>query len=374
MENVPISVSDFVALCNQTLEYAYPSVLVVGEVSELRVSKNRWVYFNLKDDTSSVKFFGTVYQLPGPIENGMMLEVKGSPRLHNLYGFSINVQAMRPVGEGSIKKAFELLKAKLDKEGLFALDRKRRLPELPERIGVITSTQAAGYVDFTTILDQRWGGMTIEVADTQVQGMAAPGQIIRALEYFNQRSEPPEVIVMVRGGGSQDDLGAFNDEALVRAIAASRVPVLVGIGHEVDTTLADLVADRRAATPSNAAQLLVPDRRELQADVTAMSRRMLTAMAQRSEAARRQIDRQLETALTRLETAFRQQERRAHQLHAVLVQLDPRAALRRGYALVRDPAGSLLRQPPAVDSDIIIETNKFNIRAGVKHVEIRQDT
>lgn len=179
---------------------------------------------------------------------------------------------------------------------------------------------------------------------------------------------------MVRGGGSQDDLGAFNDEALVRAIAASRVPVLVGIGHEVDTTLADLVADRRAATPSNAAQLLVPDRRELQADVTAMSRRMLTAMAQRSEAARRQIDRQLETALTRLETAFRQQERRAHQLHAVLVQLDPRAALRRGYALVRDPAGSLLRQPPAVDSDIIIETNKFNIRAGVKHVEIRQDT
>lgn len=372
MENVQLSVSEFVALLNQTLEYAYPSVIITGEVSNYRVSKNRWVYFDLKDESSSVKFFGTVYQLPGVIEDGMLVQVKGTPRLHNLYGFSVTVQAMQPVGEGSLRKAFELLKVKLDKEGLFAPERKRALPELPSKIGLISSTQAAGYVDFTTILESRWGGMEIAVANVQVQGLAAPRQLISAVEYFNQLAETPEVIVIVRGGGSADDLAAFNDESLVRTIASSRVPVLVGVGHEVDTTLADMVADVRAATPSNAAQLLVPDRRELRADVSAAVGRMILLMERRLRMTRDDTDGDLQQMIDLTDKAYHHEMRRGQQLFAVLTQLDPKAALRRGYAIVRKN-GRVVREPPETGATITIETSRFNIEAGVIHASKKTD-
>src|SRR5881227_1133905 len=140
---VELSVGEFVALLNQTLEYAYPSVVIVGELANLRISKNRWVYFDLKDDLASVKFFGTVYQLPGPLEDGMLLRVRGQPRLHQLYGFSVNVLSMQPTGEGTIKRAAQLLQAKLTTEGLFDESRKRPLPYPPAHIGLVTSKQSA---------------------------------------------------------------------------------------------------------------------------------------------------------------------------------------------------------------------------------------
>mgnify|MGYP000100099152 CR=1 FL=1 len=152
MEEPVFSVSDFVAVVNQTLEFAYPSVLVQGELANFRVSKNRWVYFDLKDDYSSVKFFGTVYQMPGPLEDGMLVEVRGLPRLHPQYNFSVNVQSIRLVGEGSLKKAAALLKAKLAKEGLFDDERKRPLPYPPGKIGLIASSESAAYRDFIKII------------------------------------------------------------------------------------------------------------------------------------------------------------------------------------------------------------------------------
>lgn len=145
---------------------------------------------------------------------------------------------------------------------MFAPERKRSLPEIPAHIAVISSTQAAGYADFVKILNERWGGLKVDVAHVQVQGTVAPDQIIRAINYFGEEEVLPEVLVIIRGGGSADDLAAFNDEPLVRAIAGSRIPTIVGVGHEVDVTLADMVADVRAATPSNAAQIVVPDKRE----------------------------------------------------------------------------------------------------------------
>ena len=170
---------------------------------------------------------------------------------------------IKPVGEGSIKKSFELLKKKLTAEGLFDEARKRPLPWLPQHIGVISSVDAAGYRDFIKIISSRMGGLTIDVISTQVQGAAAADQIITAIKQFNEMANPPEVLAILRGGGSRDDLAVFDDEKLVRAVAASRIPTITGVGHEIDTTLIDLVADKRASTPSNAAELLVPDRREL---------------------------------------------------------------------------------------------------------------
>ncbi len=168
--------SDFVALLNQTLEFAYPSVSITGELANFRVSRGRWVYFDLKDNEASVKFFGTVYQLPGPLEDGLLLKVRGQPRLHPLYGFSVNVMSIQPAGEGSLRRAANLLRAKLAAEGLLDESRKRSLPYPPARIGLITSKQSAAYADFIKILDTRWRGVNIDLIDVQVQGEAAPGQ------------------------------------------------------------------------------------------------------------------------------------------------------------------------------------------------------
>src|SRR5665213_3602045 len=257
---IELGVSDFVALLNQTLEYAYPGVVITGELANFRVSKNKWVYFDLKDELASVKFFGSVYNLPGPLEDGMLLRVRGQPRLHPLYGFSVTVSSIQPAGEGSIKRAAALLQAKLAAEGLFDESRKRPLPYPPSRIGLITSAQSAAYADFIKIINARWQGVEIQLIDVQVQGEVAPDQITAALERFNGEAEPPETIVIIRGGGSAEDLAAFSTEQVTRAVAASRVPTLVAIGHEIDLSLAELAADRRASTPSNAAELLVPDR------------------------------------------------------------------------------------------------------------------
>ena len=164
------SVSDFVAVVNQTLEYALGNVVIVGEVSGLRVSQGKWVRFKLKDENSAVDFFGSVYQLKIPLEDGMVVAVQGRPRLSEKWGFSVSFMNVQPVGEGSIKRSFELLRKKLTDEGLFDESRKRTLPELPSHIGVISSTQAAGYTDFITILNERFGGMRVSVASLTVVG------------------------------------------------------------------------------------------------------------------------------------------------------------------------------------------------------------
>lgn len=330
-----LTVSDFVALTNQTLEYAYPSVTIEGEVSSFKVNQGKFVFFDLKDTQASVGCFMMVYQLRMPVEDGMKVIVTAQPKLTPWGKFSLTVRSIQPSGEGSLKKSFELLRAKLDKEGLFEEARKRSLPALPSRIGVISSVQAAGYADFIKILDDRWGGLSIEVAQVQVQGESAPDQMVRALNYFNTQAEPPEVIVLIRGGGSADDLAAYNDEVLVRAIASSRVPTLVGVGHEVDTSLADMVADVRAATPSNAAQILVPDRSEILRSVRQQVSALLPRTEQAIEHRRRELRQQLLGALDIVSRRHTQEELQVQALRRVLSELDPRRVLARGYALVR---------------------------------------
>jgi exodeoxyribonuclease VII large subunit len=342
-DDLILSVSDFVAVLNQTLEFAYPSVVIQGELANLRVSKGRWVYFDLKDEFSSVKFFGTVYQLPGPLEDGLMVQVRGVPRLHPQYGFSVNVQFMQPVGEGSIKRAAALLEAKLTAEGLFDPARKRVLPYPPRRIGLITSGESAAYRDFLKILAERWQGVEIVLADVQVQGEAAPAQIVAALEHFNTHDEGVEVIVMTRGGGSPEDLAAFSTEMVTRAVAASRIPTLVAIGHEVDISLAELAADQRASTPSNAAQLLVPDKRHV-LEVLQGNRQLLgQALGQVVKDTQTRLR---DRAQGLQDTCKQVLERARHQLDLqgrLLAALSPTAALKRGYALVRDEQHGTVR-------------------------------
>lgn len=360
--NSPIfSVSDFIAITNQALETVYPSVEVEGEVGSFKVNQGKYVFFDLKDEQGSVGCFMTVWQLRLPIEDGMKVIVSAQPKLTNWGKFSLTVRAVRPSGEGSLKKSFELLKAKLDKEGLFAPERKRQLPEIPRHVAVISSVESAGYTDFIKILNDRFGGVKVEAAHVQVQGQGAPDQIIRALKYFNSREQLPEVIVIVRGGGSADDLSAFNDELLVREIAASRVPTMVGVGHEVDISLADMAADVRAATPSNAAQLLVPDAREMIRSVQRRVSFVLPRVEQAAAELSRQIKGQLIYCLDQTERRQLEIWEEFRATRRLLRELDPHQVLARGYALVR---GEIIP-----GSNIEIEKSNQMITAEVKHVE-----
>lgn len=337
MENptLQLTVSDFVSLTNQTLEYAYSAISVEGEVASFKVNQGKFVFFDIKDSDASVGCFMMLFQLRTPIEDGMKVVVTATPKLTPWGKFSLTVRSIRPSGEGSLKKSFELLRQKLAAEGLFDASRKRLLPSLPTRVGVISSQQAAGYGDFMKIMNDRWGGMQVEVAQVQVQGDAAPEQMVRALRHFNAQATPPDVIVLIRGGGSADDLSAYNDEVLVREIAASRVPTLVGVGHEVDQSLADMVADVRAATPSNAAQLLVPDKQEVIRHIQAQVQSLLPRVERLISDQQASVRQTLTRALVTIE---QQQERHAEQLvmlRRVLAELDPHKVLARGYALMR---------------------------------------
>lgn len=364
-----LSVSEFLEQCNAMLTADFDQVNVEGEVASFKINQGKWVFFDLKEGDVSVNCFMVLAKLGAPLEDGMKIRIRATPKLTRWGKFSLTVDRLIPIGEGSIKKSFELLKQKLTKEGLFDPVRKRALPEQLTKIGVISSVQAAGYLDFLKILDNRWGGLQISTINTQVQGLAAPEQIIRALDYFNQQGQV-EVIAILRGGGSADDLAAFNDEQLVRAIATSKIPVLTGIGHEVDESLADLAADVRASTPSNAAERLTRDRqlalRQVRADVARIGGLILQRLDTAAQDVRRQIQdlhRELLGRIDRQLQAIRDSRR-------LLDSISPQAALKRGYAIITSEAGRSKASFVAGDQ-IQLTTNQQILTAEVLHAQKR---
>lgn len=360
MEKNLISVSDFVAITNQTLEYAYPSVSIEGEVSSFKINSDKYVFFDIKDDKSSVGCFMMVFNLRVPVQDGMKVIIVASPKLTDWGKFSLTVKSIRPSGEGSIKKSFELLKMKLEKEGLFDVSRKRQLPYMPQNVAVISSVAAAGYADFIKILDQRWGGINIEVANVQVQGVSSADQVISAINYFNTKQLPPDVIAIVRGGGSADDLASFNDEQLARSIAGSRVPVIVGVGHETDETLADLAADVRASTPTNAAQILVPDKQ----NAIELAREKMISVVSKIESNINLHDSQIkgliERALDNVNSHLEIEKEKLNLVRSLLEELSPEKVLLRGYSITR---GLILK-----GKQVEIETSSKIAKAVIKEV------
>jgi exodeoxyribonuclease VII large subunit len=405
-----ISVSEFIEILNETLGFAFPAVVIEGEVSEFRISQGKWVSFSLKDETSAINCFMVAAQLKVPLEDGMKIRVTGGPRVYGKSGrLSFSVRQVDLAGEGEIRRAFELLKRKLEAEGLFRPERKRSISRYPKRIGLITSVDSAAYADFMKILNSRWGGVTLEVAHVQVQGAAAPDQVVAAFAYFNQLAEPVDTLVLIRGGGSLEDLQAFNTEPVARAVAGSRTPTIVGVGHEVDTSLADFAADLRAATPTNAAQLVVPDRREEQAKVESAIRHAMVSLgrvlAERSAAVDRQLNRielfvrrpleqvasarhQLEQSALRLlsgaarrgeqvsrwqglmairmEQTTERRRRSLEQLERIIRTTSPQATLARGYSIVRH-GGQIVRDAKNVRAGdtVMVQLSKGNLKAEV---------
>ncbi len=365
-----ISVSEFIDSINQTFELAYPIVNIVGELANFRISKNKWVYFDLKDEVSSLKFFGTVYNLNGPLEDGMMLKVTSNPRMHNAYGFSMQIHHIEPIGEGTLRRAAELLQIKLSKEGLFDMDRKRMLPYPPAKIGLVSSAQSAAYHDFVQIINNRWRGVVTNLIDVQVQGEIAVGQITKAIEYFNEHPDNIEVIVLIRGGGSPEDLAAFNSEAVTRAVASSKIPTLVAIGHEIDVSLAELAADRRASTPSHAAEVLVPDKRTIFNNLK-VSRQFLNKRVEESikmmvNDIKNQADQLKKLSFDRLDNLSVVLKHQAELLEAY----NPHLVLERGYSIIRKQ-GKVVRSSGSVLKEDILDISlaRGSLSAEVKSVK-----
>jgi exodeoxyribonuclease VII large subunit len=257
---------------------------VKGEAGEWKVWSSGHAYFSLKDDSATlpaVMWGDDVRKLKFRVEPGMELLAFGRPNVYGPTGrFSFVVSELEPAGVGALQVAFEQLKARLQAEGLFALERKRPLPALPRRIGVVTSRHGAAVRDILKVLSLRFPNAHVTIYPVAVQGTSAAGEIARAVAAFSAR-RAADVLIVARGGGSKEDLAAFNDEQVVRAVGASAIPTVSAVGHETDVTLTDLVADVRAATPSQAAELVVGRREELERRLASASRLLSTGIRSR---------------------------------------------------------------------------------------------
>lgn len=357
-----LPVSDFVEIVNGILRETLSGeeFAVEGEVSGYRVSQGQWVSFDLKDDKALVNVFMTVWNLNVPIEDGMRIRVFGLPRVYPKYGkFSLSADRVELAGEGALKKALALLRVKLEQEGLFDPSRKRPLPRFPQRIALIASRESAAYGDFIRVLAERWGGIEIDLYHVLVQGERAAKEIVSAIAQT--QDEQYDAIIMTRGGGSLEELMPFNDERVVRAIHASRIPTLVAIGHERDITFAEEAADVRGSTPTDCARRLVPDRRDVMFELQSMVGSIEDALTEEIEEHQSVIDRSvsapgvwLTKTRSQLDAWIEQCDERitqwitglADRLQAqsrLLTSLDPKSVLSRGYAMLVDGQGKSIK-------------------------------
>lgn len=292
-----LSVTELNRSVRLLLEQTLPLAWVAGEISNLTVAASGHWYFALKDKQAQVRcvmFRSRSMALDFRPQEGMQVELRATPALYEARGeFQLNVDFMRRAGLGALFEQFERLKARLAAEGLFASERKRVLPAFPRRIGIVTSPAAAALRDVLTTLRRRMPGIEVVLYPTPVQGEGAALQIAQALRKAGERAEV-ELLIVCRGGGSIEDLWAFNEEVVARAIVASPLPVISGVGHETDVTIADFVADRRAPTPTAAAELASPNRAELSARLQQLLRRLT-----------RDVERTLQSGGQRLDYAAR---------------------------------------------------------------------
>jgi exodeoxyribonuclease VII large subunit len=337
-----------------TLEDQWRSVLIEGELSDVRAYRNGHVYFSLNDEEENAQLRGVMFasdarRTKAPLEDGARILFRGTLSLYTARGqFQLIARSARLAGEGDLAAQFRKLRAKLEAEGLLDAERKRELPTLPRVVGVVTSKSGAALRDIMRVASERCP-VHMLVADCRVQGDTAPATIVRALELI-QRVDDLDVVIVSRGGGSAEDLWAFNDEQVARAIAGCRVPVVSGVGHEVDITIADLVADVRAATPSNAAEIVVPEHEVLLGRVESLERRLMQAFDNLVSGHRLKLERSLrplygarrviapirrelgerEADLARnMRSALRSERERHAELQHRLMRLDPRSTLRR---------------------------------------------
>ena len=367
-----LSVSQLLRSVRDVLERRFPLQWISGEVSNLRPAASGHLYFTLKDENAQVDcvmFRGRAAHLDWDLSDGQKVEARALVSLYEPRGrFQLNVEAMRRAGLGPLFERFLRLKEKLEKEGLFDPDAKRPIPAHPKQIGVVTSLAAAALRDVLTCLRRRNPAIPVVVYPAPVQGEGAAAKLVQTLSIANKRAEC-DVLLLVRGGGSIEDLWQFNEESLARAIRASKIPVVVGVGHETDFTIADFAADERAPTPTAAAELVSPPRDALRARVAENVLRISREAGRRIEYAMQAVDalaRRLVHPAERLRSSrqhlghlalrlssamkhrFAEARAQLQQAEAVLAGLDHRTVLARGYSLTLNAQGEVLRSAAGV--------------------------
>lgn len=376
-ENTPQSVSQVTRYIGQLFDRdsRLQDVWVEGEVSNYKRAASGHLYFTLKDSQSQLKcvmWKSDAVRLRVEPQQGAQLIAQGKIGIYAPTGeYQLYAKVLQPVGLGDLHRQFELLKAKLEAEGLFDTDRKRPIPSFPRRIGIVTSPDAAGFQDMLNILLRRFPSAHLILSPTMVQGTTAPPQIVAAIQRLNALSDI-DVMVIARGGGSLEDLWCFNDERVVRAVADSRIPTVTGVGHEIDYTLVDFAADLRAPTPSAAAELITPDRQELLLDLQALSNRLARTVQDRLQAAqddlksqqrtlrlvsplnrirqtRQQVDDLHQRLMNALKARQQAQRQRLELLHQRLQSASPQALLERGYTILSDAQGQRITSVQAVN-------------------------
>ena len=351
-------------------------VRVWGELSNFRRHHSGHCYFTLKDAGASLRcvmFRSKAVGLKFVPRDGLRVRLAGNVSVYERDGnYQLYVESMLPDGLGDLSAAFAKLREKLLAEGLFDESRKQPIPVMPKAIGVVTSPTGAALRDIVTVARRRHGGIPIILVPAQVQGEEAPEQIVRGIELLD-RSGRVDVIVIGRGGGSIEELWAFNDERVVRAVAAAVMPIVSAVGHQTDFTLSDFAADLRAATPSQAAELVVPDRLELLRRLSAARRRLNQALRHRLIERRLRLERCLQSSLFRrpqellrdrsqlldqlserlthaLKTALDERQQRLRIANEKLNLLNPWGVLQRGYSVVRRPDGAVISSAEAVET------------------------
>jgi exodeoxyribonuclease VII large subunit len=367
LPNAPIfSVTQLNRMVREVLEQSFPLFWVAGEISNLtRAASGHW-YFTLKDDKAQVRcvmFRGKNQYLDWMPREGDHVEARALVTLYEARGdFQLTIESLQKAGLGALYEAFEKLKAKLEREGLFAAENKLPLPAMPRQVGIVTSPDAAALRDVLTTLKRRMPALPIVIYPTPVQGKGAAEKIAAAITTANARAEC-DVLILCRGGGSMEDLWQFNEECVARAMAASAIPIISGVGHETDFTIADFAADRRAPTPTAAAEMACPDRMALLQGIQQLHQRLqrqirhtlnqknqqLDYLARRLQSPRQQLEhRRLHLAqmAKRLEQGIRQPLNRAQEkllrLQQNLAHLSPLAVLERGYSLAQKKDGSIV--------------------------------
>ncbi len=340
-----VTVSELTAAIRAALDAGFHDVWVAGEISGVKVSSSGHYYFTLKDGGAQLRcvaFRNAARLLKFKPQDGIAAVVRGRIDVYEARGeYQLLVETIEPQGYGALQLAFEQLKKKLAAEGLFDAGRKRPLPRLPGRIGIVTSPTGAVIRDMLHVLGRRLSGVHVRVYPAQVQGAGSVEEVVEGIDWFSA-SGWPDVVVVARGGGSLEDLWTFNEEAVARAIARCAVPVVSAVGHETDVTIADFVADLRAPTPSAAAELIVPTRRELLEAIDSRGERLERAARFRlTDAARRLHERGAERAASVVQRGLRRRAQGLDEIVERLRNLDPRFRLAAARRRLEAAAGVL---------------------------------
>ena len=355
-----LTVAELTERIKRSLENDFSEVALHGEVSNVTRPRSGHIYFTIKDDSASIRavvWKNDARRITFDLTDGLSVRALGRVTVYPPRGeYQIVIQVLEPEGIGALELAFRQRYARLQQEGLFDPARKRPLPRFPRGIVIVSSPTGAAVRDVLQVIGRRWRATRVLIAPTRVQGAGADVEVAAALSLANQ-TDGVDVIIVARGGGSIEDLWTFNEEIVVRAIAGSRLPVVSAVGHEIDVTLADLAADRRALTPSEAGEVCVPDAREVLMHLDRLAERLRTAGTTQLKDARIRLVDLAERARLALERDILNRRHRVSRLAASLEALNPLGVLARGYSLTLKADGTtLIRDSNQVNAGDLIHT------------------